>query len=166
MDLNEKLNIFVTYSKDNICMIYTYPKFILVNSFKLYNMNEEIFANKILISYSPLPSHLFYSEKNNKLYVYSINGEKYTEKKIEKINNLKIFSNSYSQDYIYFNENNIINIFNMPDLSKIHIVNLKSDVEIYDMDISDDKSFICILAKEKNEKTFNIKIFKHQKTKI
>ena len=166
MDLNEKLNIFVTYSKDNICMIYTYPKFILVNSFKLYNMNEEIFANKMLVSFSPLPSYLFYSEKQNKLYVYSINGEKYLEKKIDKVNNLKIFNNSYSQDYIYLNENNCIKIFSMPDLNNIHTFNLKPDDEIYDMDISEDKSFISILTKENNEKTFSIKIFKHKKTKV
>ncbi len=166
MDLNEKLNIFITYSKDNICMIYTYPKFILVNSFKLYNMNEEIIANNILVSFSPLPSHLFYSEKQNKLYVYSINGEKYLEKKIDKVNNLKIFNNSYSQDYIYLNENNCIKIFSMPDLNNIHTFNLKPDDEIYDMDISEDKSFISILTKENNEKTFSIKIFKHKKTKV
>jgi hypothetical protein len=129
-------------------------------------MNEEIFANKMLVSFSPLPSYLFYSEKQNKLYVYSINGEKYLEKKIDKVNNLKIFTNSYSQDYIYLNDNNCIKIFSMPDLDDIHTFNLNRDDEIYDMDISEDKSFISILTRENNEKTFNIKIYKHKKTKV
>ena len=162
MNLNEQLNIFVTYSKDNLCMIYTYPKFNLVNSFKLYNDNsQEVFAKYFLISYSPLPSYLFYC--NNKFLVYSINGQKFLEKKCNNIDIIKIFTNYYSQDFIYFNENNSIKILNMPVLYEIHSINFNS--EIIDMDISFDNSFICILTKE-NNKSFSIKIFKNKKTKV
>lgn len=162
MNLNEQLNIFVTYSKDNLCMIYTYPKFNLVNSFKLYNdSNQEVFAKYFLISYSPLPSYLFYC--NNKFLVYSINGQKFLEKKRNNIDIIKIFTNYYSQDFIYFNENNSIKILNMPVLYEIHSINFNS--EIIDMDISFDNSFICILTKE-NNKSFSIKIFKNKKTKV
>ena len=169
MNLNEKLNIFVTYSNNNLCMIYTFPKFKLVNSFKLYDeFNEEIQANKFLISFSPLSSYLFYSERKKQFYVYSINGEKILEKKTDYLNDIKIFTNSYSQDFVYFYEieNKNIKIYSMPYLDEIHSFNLKCDCDIFDMDISDDKSFIIILNKENNEKKFNIKLFKYRKTKM
>jgi len=52
------------YSQNNYCMIYTYPDFKLVNSFKLYDENNnEIYSNISLISYSPLPSYIFYCEE-------------------------------------------------------------------------------------------------------
>ena len=54
----------------------------------------------------------------------------------------------------------------MPYLDEIHSLNLKCNCDIFDMDISDDKSFILILNKENDEKKFNIKLFKYKKTKI
>ena len=82
MNLNEKLNIFVTYSNNNLYMIYNFPKFKLVNSFKLYDeFNEEIQTNKFLISLSPLSSYLFYSERKKQFFVYSIN-KKFEKRKL------------------------------------------------------------------------------------
>ena len=39
----------------------------------------------------------------------------------------------------------------MPYLDEIHSFNLKCDCDIFDMDISDDKSLIVILNKENNK---------------
>ena len=46
----------------------------------------------------------------------------------------------------------------MPYLDEIHSFNLKYDYDIFDMDISDDKSLIVILNKENNEKRLILKI--------
>ena len=54
----------------------------------------------------------------------------------------------------------------MPYLDEIHSFNLKCDCDIFDMDISDDKSLIVILNKENNEKKFNIKDLNIKKLKF
>ena len=167
INLCEKLNIVMTYSKDNFCMIYTFPIFQLVNSFKVYNDDfEEIYSNKSFISYSPLPSYLFYSKEKNLLLVYSINGEKVKEMKINEISNIRIFTDNLCRDYILFiDKENNFQILNLPLLKNIFFQDFEKDNNLIDINISEDKSFICFFIKNKL-KNFEIKILKNKKTKI
>ena len=82
---------------------------------------------------------------------------------------MKVFTNNLFQDYIMYNtiENNIFYISNLPSFEKNYFKELKLELDnnIIDLDISEDKSFICFLIKNKAI-GFDIKILKNLKTKI
>jgi len=82
---------------------------------------------------------------------------------------MKVFTNNLFQDYIMYNtiENNIFYISNLLAFEKNYFKELKLELDnnIIDLDISEDKSFICFLIKNKAI-GFDIKILKNLKTKI
>ena len=108
LEQNYVLNIFISSSKDGYINIYTLPNIHFVNSIFL----PYFYANKILISFSPIPSFIIYNEKNKSFKSFSINGrdllnyDKYIfnakEIKLELSDNFiefLIINNNYDKKY-------------------------------------------------------------------
>ena len=126
-------------------MVYTLPKFKLVNSFKLKNIinnkglqnNEYInlYADIALTSSSPLPCMLFYFKLRNSLAVFSINGHFIKEEAIDfeiVPNGIKVFTDHQFIDYllIYNKKNESIDIYNIIDLKKVMFYEIKNYIFI------------------------------------
>ena len=67
-----ELSIFASTSKDGYINLYTLPKYTLFNS--IFVDPNEFSCDEIFLSYSPLPSIIIHSKKNETLLSYSING--------------------------------------------------------------------------------------------
>ena len=69
---SSELSIFASSSKDGYINLYTLPKYKLFNS--IFIDPNEYSCDEIFIIYSPLPSIIIHSKKNDTLLSYSING--------------------------------------------------------------------------------------------
>ena len=69
---NSRLNMFIDCSSDCYINIYTMPKVELIKS--IYSDNSFKLINYVFLSSSPLPSFIFYTNKNM-FNCYNINGE-------------------------------------------------------------------------------------------
>ena len=135
LDIDKKLNIFITCSKDGYCMLYTLPKCNLINSFKLRNiikntLNNEnmtdisLYSDISIISNSPLPCMIFYFKARNSLCVFSINGYFIKEQMIDfelHPNQIIKFTDHQFIDYllIYNSKNETLEVYNIIDLQMI-----------------------------------------------
>ena len=108
LEQNNILNIFISSSKDGYINIYTLPNVRFINSIFLPYFN----ADKILISFSPIPSFIIYNEYKKAFKSFSINGrsllnyDKYIfntkEIKLELSDNFiefLIINNDYNKKY-------------------------------------------------------------------
>ena len=172
---DEKLNIFISCSKDGFCNLYTTPQCKLVNSFNLKNLvNSEnsIYANISLISSAPLPCFIFYFKSRNSLCVCSINGHFIKEQKIDyeiRQNYIKKFTDNQFNDYLLIidQKNEVINIYNIIDLQIVMTGQIKNYIVI-DFIFTKDFDNLFVLAKPKNEKekekeSYKILIMKNTK---
>jgi WD40 repeat protein len=156
---DEKLNIFISCSKDGFCNLYTTPQYKLINSFNLKNLvNSEnpIYANISLISSAPLPCFIFYFQSRNSLCVCSINGHFIKEQKINydiRDNYIKKFTDNQFNDYLLIidQKNEVINIYNIIDLQIVMTGQIKNYLVI-DFIFTKDFDNLFVLAKPKNEK--------------
>ena len=134
--ISEKLNIFISCSKYGYFMLYTLPRFKLINSHKLKNIinsnlnsgesmpNFNLYSDITLISDSPLPCIIFYIKSRNSLCVSSINGHFIKEKNLDfciQSNTIKKFTDRHFIDYLLlFNpKNESIDIYNIINLEII-----------------------------------------------
>ena len=153
MFLSEQLNLFIACDKDNYCNLFSFPKFNLLNSYKLKENN----IKNIFLSDSPLPSIILFSD-DNKLISYSINFHllniKIYEKKI--INNVKIFKNKYLFDFIIFSTKsdkfNCIEILSLPYFEEIKTININKNKKIIDYSLINDNNRLIIIANDKELK--------------
>ena len=166
---NNRLNVLVSTSLDGLCHIYTFPIINLINSFKI---SDNIYANNIFISSSPLPSIIFYIESNKEFLIYSINGKKIYNKKYNEndiIDNIKIFKDAFFRDFIIVshvkkiykeNDENYLHIYPLPFLDEDIFDNqAKFRNKIINFDISNDKTELFILIKNENEGKDTSQIF-------
>ena len=170
---DEKLNIFITCSKDGFCNLYATPQYKLVNSFNLKNLiNSEnsIYANISLISSAPLPCFIFYFKSRNSLCVCSINGHFIKEQKLYyeiKHNCIKKFTDNQFNDYLLImdQKNEVINVYNIIDLQIVMTGQIKNYFVI-DFIFAKDFDNLFVLAKPKNEEgqeSYKILIMKNTK---
>ena len=192
IDLNENLNIFVTCDKEGFINLYTIPSCKLFNSYKLnetifnlnnnisrsvsnfnfYNPNNNLYADHVIISHTPLPSLILYIKSRKGLCVFSINFHFIKEIKLayEIVpNGIKKYSDYFNKDYIFiYNKNEkSIDVYDLVDLnfiarsSKINYTFIdfqfsnEMDHALIMVKINDDKNIENI--KDKNEQR-NIKI--------
>ena len=169
--INDNLNIFISCSKSGYCMLYSIPKFKLVNSFKLKNIiNQNGFSNNenislyphiSLISSSSLPCLIFYFKQINSLAVFSINGRFLNELKIDldiSPNEIKIFTDRQFIDYmiIFNNKNESIEIYSIIDLKKVMSWPIKNYIFIdfiFTKEI--DSIFALVNCKESDEDIYD-----------
>jgi len=166
---NDRLNVLVSTSLDGLCHLYTFPIINLINSFKI---SDNIYANNIFISSSPLPSIILYIDSNKEFLIYSINGKKIYNKKFNEndiIDNIKIFKDAFFRDFIIVShvkkihmerDENYLHIYPLPYLEE-DIFNNKADFrnKIINFDISNDKTNIFILIKNENDGKDTSQIF-------
>ena len=82
IDYNPRLNLFLTYALDGFINIYTFPSIKLVRTIKIddYYENDDYLKKVVLIS-NPFP--MIFCHNDNKMFVFSINGELIKSKNIE-----------------------------------------------------------------------------------
>jgi WD40 repeat protein len=155
---DDKLNIFITCSKDGFCNLYTTPQCKLVNSFNLKNLVQSeniVYSNISLISSSPLPCFIFYFESRSSLCVCSINGHFIKEQKVDyniKNNCIKKFTDNQFNDYLLIidQKDEVINIYNIIDLQIVMTGQIKN-YKVIDFIFSKDFDNLFVLVKPKNE---------------
>ena len=114
--------------------------------------SENIYANNILLSSTPLPCITFYISKLKLFLTYTINGEFVSEQKEEdefgssSITCSKIFKNITFQEYlIYGTDKGIVKIRSFPDMKLIgDIIELTRGVPIEALEISEDNRFCYV----------------------
>ena len=122
---------------------------------------EEIYADKIFLSSSPLPCITVYISKNKIFRTYTINGEFVSQQKEEDelgsiyIKSPKIFQNINFHDFlIYGTDKGYIKIRSFPEMKLVgESLNLTDGIPIEVLEISEDKRFIFVWSKWK---VFNI----------
>ena len=156
---DEKLNVFISCSKDGFCNLYSTPEFKLINSFKLkniFNSKLNIYANITLISSAPLPSIIFYFRDRSSLCVCNINGHFIKEQKIDyEIRNeshIKKFTDNQFNDYLIIlnQKNETINIYNIIDLQVV-MTGLIKNYNLIDFILAKDFDNLFVLVKSKKE---------------
>jgi len=82
IDYNPRLNLFLTYALDGFINIYTFPLIKLIRTIKIddYYENDNYLKKVVLIS-NPFP--MIFCHNDNKMFVFSINGELIRSKNIE-----------------------------------------------------------------------------------
>ena len=173
LSFDEKLNIFITCSKDGFCNLYTTPQCKLVNSFNLKNLvqsEDNVYSNISLISSSPLPCFIFYFKSRSSLCVCSINGHFIKEQKIDydiKNNCIKKFTDNQFNDYLLIidQKDEVVNIYNIIDLQIVMTGQIKNYIVIDFIFAKDfDNLFVLVKPKNENEKeSYKILIMKNTK---
>ena len=166
---NNRLNVLVSTSLDGLCHLYTFPIINLINSFKI---SDNIYANNIFISSSPLPSIIFYFDSNKEFLIYSINGKKIYNKKFNEndiIDNIKIFKDAFFRDFIIVshikkipmeNDKNYLHIYPLPYFDEDIFYNqAEFRNKIINFDISNDKTDLYILVKNEYDGKDTSQIF-------
>ena len=173
LSFDEKLNIFITCSKDGFCNLYTTPQCKLVNSFNLKNLvqsEDNVYSNISLISSSSLPCFIFYFKSRSSLCVCSINGHFIKEQKIDydiKNNCIKKFTDNQFNDYLLIidQKDEVVNIYNIIDLQIVMTGQIKNYIVIDFIFAKDfDNLFVLVKPKNENEKeSYKILIMKNTK---
>ena len=156
--INDTLNMFASASKDGYIMINTLPSLELVRSIKVKIDNNKknltnIFANKIFLSSSPLPSIVIYSSQLKIFKSYSINGlninEQQEEDYTQKINCFCIYNNLEFQDFlIYGTDDGLVKIRKFPEMQIIKSINVFDGIPIQTLTISQDKKYCFAWGKD------------------
>ncbi len=145
-----ELSIFASASKDGYINLYTLPKYKLFNS--IFIEPNEFSCDEIFIVYSPLPSIIIHSKKNDTLLSYSINGTFLKKIKEEGIKSPKISRDSnFNELLIYIsNSTNSIRTLTLPyfDLKKDIPMSLD---KLECIDISYDFKYCFIGNKDGNQ---------------
>jgi len=113
------------------------PNADLINSIYFDNL----YADYVLLSSSPLPCFLIYNNSQKIFKVYSINGRFITEKIIENVYDPMIIKNKYFVEYLKINNKNP-NIYKLPYLE-----------EIMENDINNNEELIKIINNELKKNT-------------
>ena len=131
---NSKLNMFIDCSSDCYINIYTMPKVELIKS--IYSDNSFKLINYVFLSSSPLPSFIFYTNKNM-FNCYNINGELLDIISEENIGNnphmispIFITDSNFMDYLIYGTINNYVIIRKFPYMNLIKYVFLKQNLLI------------------------------------
>ena len=182
IDLNENLNIFVTCDKEGFINLYTLPSCKLFNSYKLnetifnlnnnisrsvsnfnfYNPNNNLYADHVIISHTPLPSLILYIKSRKGLCVFSINFHFIKEIKLayEIVpNGIKKYSDYFNKDYVFiYNKNEkSIDVYDLVDLNFI-ARSSKINYTFIDFHFSNEMDHALIMVKINDEKNIeNIK---------
>ena len=117
--ISDELNAFISCSDDNYINIFSFPSCKVINSF--YVEKPEI----VLLSSRPLNICITYSNKNQNLMVFSVNGNLIKEiKQVKKPEYPTIYTNKYFRDYLIFANNGKIIIMSLPYLEIIDKIQL------------------------------------------
>jgi WD40 repeat protein len=128
IDSNINLNILIDSSYDGYINLYTIPDLNIVRS--IYNNPNKLIIEKVLLSSTPLPSFLTYSNEKE-FKVYSINGkELYNEFIEDDFINPQIQTDEDFVDYLIYESNEInhnIVVRQFPYLGIVEINNNKTN---------------------------------------
>ena len=95
--INSTLNMFIDYSDDNYINLYTLPNAEI--TYSIYELN----VNFVLLSNSPLPCFLIYSNQNKIFKCYNVNGKELKKIDIEEgVHNPFIYTSKNFIDYLVY----------------------------------------------------------------
>ena len=154
----DKLNICATCSKDGNILLYTMPKFKLVRCIKIFldnNKNENIYADNIFLSSTPIPCISVYISSKKIFKNYSINGLPINEvKEIDNtsyITSSKVIHDLNFQEYLIYGTNDaFIKIRKFPELNLINSIEFINKNPIEAFDISLDHRFCFVYNTQEN----------------
>ena len=155
----DKLNICATCAKDGKILCYTIPKFKLVLCIKILldnnNRNENIYADNIFLSSTPIPCISAYISSKKIFKNYSINGLPINEvQEIDDTSNItssKVIHDLNFQEYLIYGTNNgLIKIRKFPELNLINSIEFENKNPIEAFDISLDHRFCCVYNTKEN----------------
>ena len=154
----DKLNISATCSKDGNILLYTMPKFKLVRCIKILidnNKNENIYADNIFLSSTPIPCISVYISSKKIFKNYSINGFPINEvKEIDNtsyITSSKVIHDLNFQEYLIYGTNDaFIKIRKFPELNLINSIEFINKNPIESFDISLDHRFCFVYNTQEN----------------
>ena len=156
ISVNDTLNMFASASKDGYIMLNTLPNCELVRSIKIKIDNSKIkniYANKIFLSSSPLPSIVIYSSEAKIFKSYSINGLNINEQEEEdysqNINCFCIYNNLEFQEFlIYGTDDGLVKIRKFPEMHIINSINAFDGIPIQTLTISQDKRYCFVWGRD------------------
>ena len=174
ISINENLNMFASSSRDGFIHIYILPSFTMVRSIKIskkiknnindYGYEENLYANNVFLSSSPLPCFTIYILIKKIFRTYSINGEFVCQVDEENTGNIKcpiVFHNLNFQDFLlYGTEDGFVKIRQFPQMNLINSIKPFEGQEIKCLELSTDKRF-CYIWSHKDK----IAIIKDYNTK-
>ena len=144
---NSVLNLWVSMSIDGIINLYTLPLSKLIRSLKI---DSKKCAYSFLIS-SPLPCIVAIcdEEKNNKIFVYSINGKLLKKKENLEIKNPIILKDAYFNEYLAYLNNDSVCILSLPYLETAFQIDGIQNSHIFCS--NEDMSLLYVLNKNGSE---------------
>ena len=158
ISINDTLNMFATASKDGYIMLNTLPNLKLVRAFKVnykkYTKNiNNIYANHVFLSSSPIPVVVIYSSEAKFFKSYSINGldinEQEEEDYTENIKCFCIYNNLEFQEFlIYGTDDGLVKIRRFPNMNIINTINPFDGVAIETLALSQDKRYCFVWGRD------------------
>ena len=158
ISINDTLNMFATASKDGYIMLNTLPNLELVRSIKVnykkYTKNiNNIYANHVFLSSSPIPVVVIYSSEAKFFKSYSINGldinEQEEEDYTENIKCFCIYNNIEFQEFlIYGTDDGLVKIRKFPNMNIINSINPFDGVAIETLALSQDKKYCYVWGRD------------------
>ena len=158
ISINDTLNMFATASKDGYIMLNTLPKLELVRAIKVnyikYTKNiNNIYANHVFLSSSPIPIVVIYSSEAKFFKSYTINGLNINEQEeVDYTENIKCFclyNNLEFQDFlIYGTDDGLVKIRKFPNMNIINNINPFNGVAIESLALSLDKRYCFVWGRD------------------
>ena len=180
IDLNENLNIFIACDKDGYNNLYTFPECKLFNSYKIneyiisnnninnnnlsisesniniYNIQNNLFVEHVIITQSPLPGLIFYIKSRKSLCAFSINFHFIKEVKLGyeiMPNGIKKYSDYFCKDFLFiYNKNEkAIDVYDLIELNFI-TRSTKINYTFVDFHFSKEMDHALIMVKINDDK--------------
>ena len=153
ISINDTLNMFATASKDGYIMIHIMPSLEVVRAIKVKVTNKKqdkninnIYANNIFLSSTPIPVVTIFISQLKIFKSYSINGLEINEQEEEDytkyIKSFCIYNNVDFQDFlIYGTDDGLVKIRKFPEMDFINSINPFDGEPIETLTVSQDKRY-------------------------
>ena len=160
ISINDTLNMFATASKDGYIMIHIMPSLEVVRAIKVKVTNKKqdkninnIYANNIFLSNTPIPVVTIFISQLKIFKSYSINGLEINEQEEEDytkyIKCFCIYNNVDFQDFlIYGTDDGLVKIRKFPEMDFINSINPFDGEPIETLTVSQDKRYCYVWGKE------------------
>ena len=144
INCNSDLNLWLSTTIDGYINLYTLPLCKLARTIKISTKK----SSYAFLSSSPLPSIIIINDEtnNSEIIVYSLNGKQISNLQLYyQLSNPIIINDLNSNEYLSYIGKESISIVSLPHLELIANIDIKSNIDINNMFISQDKlSLYCI----------------------
>ena len=144
INCNSDLNLWLSTTIDGYINLYTLPLCKLARTIKISTKK----SSYAFLSSSPLPSIIIINDEtnNSEIIVYSLNGKQISNLQLYyQLSNPIIINDLNSNEYLSYIGKEAISIVSLPHLELIANIDIKSNIDINNMFISQDKlSLYCI----------------------